>query len=388
MSELRQWDFVPGEPRYSPSLVRHINGNFPWKKDDNFMLAFSKLLADIRKICNSKKGIPFVLPGSGSFAVEFAVANLLESEDIALVVGDGSSSQFLAGIARSFANAVDMLSTEENAMPLEQQLSAKLEEKPYKVVLVPHVEMSTGTLMPIDEVERVVREFKAFLIIDAHASLGVHEIPKTDVITAGSNWGLGAPPGLSIVLAHERVLEERRNRTGNDLGRYLDMLTWAPIMENYLACEVVPPVSVPTLPINALAFTINEIAKDLEEYQQKHTRFSRIFRTALTKMGLELVQENQELAARTFTVFRLPEDIKPGSFISTANKLGLRLDRPTKGKDTREISVGHAGYLPDDDLLSLVFHLEKALTNVGIELKENGLTYAATALHGKSEDAD
>lgn len=388
MSELRQWNFVPGEPRYSPSLVPHINGKFPWKKDDNFMLAFSKLLADLRKICNTKKGIPFVLPGSGSFALEFAVANLLESEDIALVVGDSSSSHFLAGIARNFANAVDMLSTEENDISLEQQLSTKLEEKPYKVVLVPHVEMSTGTLMPVDEVEQVVRDFKAFLIIDAHASLGVHEVPKTDVVTAGSNWGLGAPPGLSIVLAHERVLEERRNRTGNDLGRYLDMLTWAPIMENYLACEVVPPVSVPTLQINALAFTINEIAKDLEEYQQKHARFSRIFRTALIKMGLELVQESHELAARTFTVFRLPEDIKPGSFISTANKLGLRLDRPTKGKDTHEISVGHAGYLTDDDLLSLLFHLEDVLTNVGVELKESGLVFAAGALHGKAEDSD
>ncbi|MFQ5981029.1 MAG: aminotransferase class V-fold PLP-dependent enzyme [Candidatus Heimdallarchaeota archaeon] len=385
MSNPKQKDFVPGESRYFSGLARHISNKYPWQKDDSFMLSFSKLLGDIRKICSSKKSNPFVLPGSSSFALEFAVANLLEPEDIALVIDKNTSSQYMASIARNFAGAVDLLAIGENEMALDQQLSAKLEEKPYKVVLAPHVEMSCGTLLPIDEVERVVREFKAFLIIDAHASIGAHALPKTDVITAGSNWGLGSTPGLSVVLASERVLEERRNRLGNPPSRYMDMMTWAPIMENYLACEVIPPVSVPTLLIYSLAFTAGEIAKNLEDYQQAHARFSRIFRATLAQIGLELAEENHELAARTFTVFQLPEGIKPASFITAANKMGLRLDRPTKGKDTREISVGHAGFLTDDDLLSLIFHLEKALTPVGIELKENGLAFAAEALLGKFE---
>jgi alanine-glyoxylate transaminase/serine-glyoxylate transaminase/serine-pyruvate transaminase len=388
MNNSKRWDFVPGEPRYPPTLVSHLSSQFPWAKDDNFMLTFSKLLADIRKICNSKKGNPFVLPGSSSFATEFALINLLEPEDVVLVIGKGSSSQFMASIAQNFANAVDFLPIADNAELIAEHLSAKLEEKPYKVILVPHVEMSTGTLLPIDEVEPVVKEFKAFLVIDTHASVGAHAVPKADVVTAGSNWGLGGPPGLSIILASERVLEERKNRSGHYPSRYLDMMTWAPIMENYLACEVVPPTSVPTFLIHSLAFTTGEIAKDLEKYQQRHERFSRIFRTSLAKIGLKLVQENHELAARTFTVFQLPEDVKPGTFITAAAKIGLRLDRPTKGKDTREISVGHAGYLTDDDLLSLVFHLEQALTNVGVEPKENGLAFAGEALHGKSDNSD
>ncbi|MFX0114006.1 MAG: aminotransferase class V-fold PLP-dependent enzyme [Candidatus Hodarchaeota archaeon] len=388
MNNSRQWDFVPGEPRYPPSLVSHLSSQFPWPKDDNFMLTFSKLLADIRKICNSKKGNPFVLPGSSSFATEFALTNLLEPKDVVLVIGQGSSSQYMASIAQNFASAVDLLPTAENEEEMAQHLSAKLEEKPYKVILVPHVEMSTGTLMPIDEVEPVVKESKAFLVIDTHASIGAHAVPKADVVTAGSNWGLGGPPGLSIILATERVLEERKNRTGHSPSHYLDMMTWAPIMESYLACEVVPPTSVPTILIHSLAFTTNEIAKDLEKYQQKHERFSRIFRTSLARIGLELVQENNELAARTFTVFRLPEDVKPGPFLTTATKAGLRLDRPTKGKDTREISVGHAGYLTDDDLLSLVYRLETTLTNVGLEPKENSLAFVGEALHGKSDNSE
>lgn len=385
MSNPKQKDFVPGESRYFSGLARYISSKYPWQKDDSFMLSFSKLLGDIRKICNSKKSNPFVLPGSSSFSLEFAVANLLEPEDIALVVGNKTSSQYIASIARNFAGAVDLLAIDDIEMPLDQQLSVKLEEKPYKVVLAPHVEMSSGTLLPIDEVERVVREFKAFLIIDAHASIGVHALPKTDVITAGSNWGLASPQGLSVVLASERVLEERKNRLGNPPSRYLDMMTWAPIMESYLACEVIPPTSVPTLLICSLAFTAGEIVKNLEDYQQSHARFSRIFRAALDQIGLELIQENHDLAARTFTVFQLPEGIKSASFITTANKLGLRFGRPTRGKDTREISVGHAGFLTDDDLLSLIFHLEEALTPVGIEIKENGLAFAAEALHGKFE---
>jgi len=352
------------------------------------MVTFSKLLTDIRKIVNSKKGLPFILPGSSSFAVEFAVANLLEPDDVALVIGKGPSSEYLATIARSFANAVDLFSLPENVESLDQLLTAKLEEKPYKVVLVPHVEMSTGNLLPIEEVERVVREVKAYLVIDAHASIGAHPVPKADVITAGSNWALGSPPGLGVVLASERVIEERNGRTGKLPSRYLDMMTWISTMESYLACEVVPPASVPTILIQSLALTAGAIAKNLDQYQKNHSRFSRIFRTNLDKMGIELLQEDHELVARTFTVFRLPKEMKSGSFVSTAAKMGLRLDKTTKGKDTREVSVGHAGFLTDDDLLSLVFHLEEVLTNMGVVLKESGLVIAGDALRGKYNNQD
>ncbi len=384
MPDLRQFDALTGEPWYSSSLMAHLNKNYPWRKDSDFMLTFSKLLGDIRKVANFKKVTPYILPGSSSFAVEFSVANLLEPDDVALVVGEGPSSEYIASITKPFAAAVDLFPLTGD--DLNSDLSAKLEEKPYKVVLVPHVEMSTGILLPVEEIERIVREVKAFLIIDAHATIGAHPVPKADVITCGSNYGLGSPAGLSIIIPRERVLEERNGRSSNPPSRNLDMLVWSPVMENYLACEVIPPISVPTVLIHSLSHTVGEIAKDPAKYEENHAKFSQTFREAITTMDFELVEEDHDQVARTFTIFRLPEDIKPGAFNNSASKMKLRLDKPQTGKkDEREVTVGHVGVITEDDLINLLFRLECVLADQNKESKTSSIRYATRALHGKKK---
>ena len=98
----------------------------------------------------------------------------------------------------------------------------------YKLVTITHVDTSTGVLADARTLAEVVRRVSpgTLVVLDAVCSLASEELRMddwgVDVVLSASQKGLGAPPGLSVLLAGERALKvwEGRKARGVKSGAF------------------------------------------------------------------------------------------------------------------------------------------------------------------------
>lgn len=128
--------------------------------------------------------------------------------------------------------------------------------KPYKLLTFTHVDTSTGVLSDARAIAETVRRVSpsTLIIMDAVCAVASEEIRfdewALDVVLSASQKGLGAPPGLSVLLASQRALgvwEERRTRGVREGSYYAGWSKWLPVMRAYeegrAAYFATPPVN-------------------------------------------------------------------------------------------------------------------------------------------------
>jgi aspartate aminotransferase-like enzyme len=96
-------------------------------------------------------------------------------------------------------------------------------------VTVVHSETSTGALAPLAEIAAAVREAgDALLLVDAVSSLGGAPVETDawglDLVLAGTQKALAAPPGLTVFTYSERAAERAAARPHR--GFYTDLLRY------------------------------------------------------------------------------------------------------------------------------------------------------------------
>src|SRR5512140_643180 len=85
----RELLMIPGPIEFDPAVLREMARPTLSHVSPEFVEIFGAALADTRKVFLSADGQPFVIAGSGTFALELAIANLIEPGDRALVVNSG-----------------------------------------------------------------------------------------------------------------------------------------------------------------------------------------------------------------------------------------------------------------------------------------------------------
>lgn len=115
-------------------------------------------------------------------------------------------------------------------MPISEVEKAirKAGSKPYKLVTITHVDTSTGVLSDACSIAASVRRISpnTLVVLDAVCSLASEDVQMDawglDVVLSASQKGLGAPPGLSILVASQRTIKafEDRIKRGVKSGSY------------------------------------------------------------------------------------------------------------------------------------------------------------------------
>lgn len=359
--------FIPGYSFLPPD--RHdckLLTQYHSSRDKDFVIAFSKLLGNLRKMFGSKKGIVYVMPGSTSLALEISMANLLKN-DCVLVIGDDFSSMNAAEIIKHYSDCVDILGYTENKEGLKtidlELLTEKLQEKPYKIVFAPHVEQETGILLEIENIGKVVREYESFFVVDFTASVGAHTISqetcKVDIGICGSSWGLASETGLAILSVSEGLTEEYLKKA-DVKSDYLSLNNWTPIMESYTSAEGSTKRELPTSLIYKLSQSLKLIIEQ-EDYQKYQKALSQIFKVMFNAAGFAEVTKEYKHFANTMSVFILPENIKQGEFIKRAFKKNIVIDRGIGKLEKSSIRIGHCGFIEPYHIIEFARKLESVL---------------------------
>ncbi len=242
--------------------------------------------------------------GSGTAAVESAVASGIAGDGRLLVVDNGVYGARIADIAR--AHGIDVLriaSPWTVAPDLAAIDDALARDTAIRAVAVVHHETTTGLLNPIEAIADIVHHHERALIVDAVSALAGEHVDlariRADIVAGTAGKCIGAFPGVAFALVARRTLD--RLTRARRPAYYLDLVR---LHDGQRAgCG---PFTPPLQLLWAFDTALDELAE--ETIAARIERFATAtaeIRAAAERLALERLLAD-ELLSNTLTAFRLP----------------------------------------------------------------------------------
>jgi len=335
-----------------------------------FIDIFGECLDALRQVFCAPDGQPIVAAGSGTLAMELAVANLVEPDDRAVVVDTGYFARRMVDVLSRHAASVQAVSAPAGECPPLDAVEAALKAGA-KVLAITHVDTSTGVLAPVPELAALARRHGALVVVDGVCALGGEEFEMqawdVDVCLTTSQKALAVPPGIALVMARPRALEAFQTRTRPVASYYCDWSLWLPVMQAYQERKPSYFATPPTNLIVALHESVGQILKEgMSARWARHRMLGSAMRAALHTLGLRLVPARPELVADTLTTAYYPDGIDD-KWIAAVGRHGVAiagsLHPEIKGRYFR---VGHMGIVGHAEIRRTVAAIEAALKDAGV----------------------
>jgi alanine-glyoxylate transaminase/serine-glyoxylate transaminase/serine-pyruvate transaminase len=354
MTTQRRLLMIPGPIEVSPAVRDAFSVPPPGHLAPDLVEAFGASLEMMRRVwLAAPSSQPFAVPGSGTTAMEMAVANLIEPGDAAVVVNTGYfSDRMVEMLRRAGAEVVDLTAV-PGEVPNVSRAEGAFEDiaragKTVKALFATHVDTSTGALCDPQPLAALARERGALSIFDGVCATAGERFEMeawgADVYLTASQKAIGLPAGLALLVASERALAARDARTAPPpLGQ--DWHAWRPVMQAYEARKPAYFATPPTNLILALAVGLTEILADgMEARFSLHERGARALRAAWSALGLRPVPTREQNAAHTLSALRFPAGVD-ASLVARVAERGVHvaggLLPAIRGEYFR---VGHMGY--------------------------------------------
>lgn len=339
---------IPGPIEISPNVHEAYCGSPPSHVSVPVIEAFGASLEKMRTIWRAAATAqPFIVSGSGTVAMDMAVANCIDATDRVLVVNTGYFSDRIGEMATRRGAVVEHVRAEVGDVPTRWAVGEAARAFRPTVVIATHVDTSTGARVVVPEIIDVAREHDALTIFDGVcATVGESfemEAWGADIYLTASQKAVGLPPGLALLVASERALHRRTTLT-TPVPMVFDFEQWVPIMQAYEARKPSYFATPATNLILALDAGLSEIIADgVQEVVERHACVGAAMRAAWKQLGLELLGD-PDFAANTLSAIRYPDGVD-ASLVNSIAKHGVIVAgglHPTC-KETY-FRVGHMGY--------------------------------------------
>ena len=374
---------IPGPIEFTPDVLRAMGMPTTSHVAPNFIEVFGQALEDLRKVFLAPSGQPFVVPGSGTLAMDMAAANLVEPGDHALVVNTGYFSDRFAKILERYGAIITHVHARAigDAPPLSEVESALQSIKP-KLMTITHVDTSTAVATNVKELAALGRKHGALVIVDGVCATAGEEMRQdewgVDLALTASQKALGVPPGLAVVIAGLRAMETYKKRTKPVGNFYADWTEWLPIMQAY---EGRKPSYFATPAVNlmwALHVSLKGIlAEGMEVRFARHKKLSDAFKAAMSALGLKQVPVQPENYASTLSGVYYPQGVDKAvlKFVDEAGVIIAGGLHPAIRE--QYFRVGHMGAVTGNDVIATVAAIESGLARAGYKFEKGAGIVAA-----------
>ena len=278
----------PGPSNVDSRVYRALLAPMLGHLDPEFLRIMDDVQVLLRRLFQTENRLTFPVSGTGSAAMETAMANCLEPGDTAAITVAGHFGARLAEMARRAGAEVIALEAPAGSAVDPEAARRSLRGKKVKVLGVTHGETSTGVLHELDPFRRVADECGALLIVDAVATAGGMPLnvdaQRLDLCFTGSQKCLSAPPGLGPLTAGPRVEDALRARKTEVTSWYFDLTT---IMK-YWGGERTYHHTAPISMIYALREALRMVEEEgLSARWERHRRNQQALVAGLEAMGIE-----------------------------------------------------------------------------------------------------
>lgn len=299
----------PGPSNVHPRVRAAISMNEVGHLDPMFLHLMTETQELMRYVWQTNNDFTIPVSGSGSAAMEAALANCIEPGDVVLIGVNGYFGERLCDMASRYgADVRRMEKAWGDVFTLEEIAEGLRQHRPALLGLV-HAETSTGALQSVQGVGKLCREFDCLFLLDTVTSLG--GIPvfidhwHVDIAYSASQKCLSCPPGISLLSLNNRALEKLNRRSTRVANWYLDMS----LLGKYWGKERTYHHTAPINMNYALREALSLVAEEgLESRWERHHHTARLLWEGLEAIGLEcLVPKENRLAS--LTTVRVPAGV-------------------------------------------------------------------------------
>ncbi len=350
---------IAGPVRIHPRILRVMSMPSLNHRGDYFHGVVQEI-KELLPVLFGTRGAQVVLTGSGTAGLEAMYSSLVPRQGRVLVLSNGNFGERTQEIVRRFAAEVTVVSAPWGQRWSVDAARAELEKGDVVAVCAVHNETSAGVANDLGALAPAVRRSGALFLVDGISSLAGLPLPieawGIDAVVAGSQKGLGAPAGLSMVHLSERAVAALHPGSYYlDLGAHLKSLRdndtpWTPAVPLFLALR------------EALQLLREE---GLEARLERTHRLAEASRAAAEALGLKLLPSPAQ-ASDTVTALHNPEGFTDATFRKLLereyNVLLQGGQGSLKGKIFR---IGHMGFADWPDLLVTFAAMERILTKAG-----------------------
>jgi len=185
---------------------------------------FKAVTAEIRQKLLAMAGIHddsyacVPMQGSGSFAVEAALAAAIPRDGKALILMNGAYGKRAAKIVDYLGRAHIDLDKGDYLPPQPDEVDRLLTENPdVTTVFLVHCETSSGILNPVADIAEVVRAHGKVFLVDSMSAFGALPITADDVgfdvLVSSANKCVEGIPGFGFVIIKKDLLQASRGRS-------------------------------------------------------------------------------------------------------------------------------------------------------------------------------
>ena len=344
--------------------------------------AFQRAMNDISTTLKSVYNADSIaiVPGSGTFGME-AVARQFASDRKCLVLRNGWFSYRWSQILESgnIPSACTVMKAqpvgaEHHAAfapaPVKEVVATILEEKP-AIVFAPHVETSSGMILPDDYLRAVadaVHSVGGLLVLDciASGSLWVDmEACGVDLLISAPQKGWSASPCCALVMLSS--LARQRIEDTNSSSFSCDLKKWVQIMDSYTQGGHAYHATMPTDEL----IRFRDVMKETEAYGFEKLRDEQVelgdrVRTLLVSKGFPSVAAEDFQAPVVVVSYTTDVGIKRGSKFE-AHGLQIAAGVPLQCDEPEDFHTFRIGLFGLDKLRNMdrtVENFEKALNSI------------------------
>ncbi|HLS89894.1 MAG TPA: alanine--glyoxylate aminotransferase family protein [Limnochordia bacterium] len=356
---------VPGPTPVPDRVARAAARPMLWHRSPEFVELFRRVEAGLKRLFETESDV-LMIAGSGTAAMESAVANLLSPGEEAIVLNGGKFGERWLELVQAFGARPREVKYAYGQGADPEALDAALSQHPSaKVVFATHNESSTAVLNDIEALAKVARAHGALIVVDAVSSLGGTPLPMDawgiDVVVTGSQKCLMLPPGLSFVGVGPRAWEKAAESKGHRY--YFDWKQYRRAAKN---------AESPYTSAVSLMFALDESLAMLEE-EGAEARFDRhrlmrdMVRAGLKELGFTLFVE-ERWASPTLTA-AYGGGVDPDELRKVVRKkTGVTFAGGQGELKGRIFRIGHMGAATPLDMVTTLAAIEIGLAELGADV--------------------
>lgn len=348
--------------------------------DDDFNQVTTDVRAQLLTMADAADSEFACVPmqGSGTFAVESALACAVAPHGKALVLMNGAYGKRAAQLLHMMGRRYVTLDKGDYLPPQPDEVDALLHQDPeISAVFLVHCETSSGILNPLEAIAEVVHAHGKTLIVDAMSSFGGVPLSLSqtpiDVLISSANKCIEGVPGFGFVIIRRELLEAGEGRA-HSLS--LDLHAQWAYMERTGQWRFTPPTHTVVAFQSALAQHRAEggVVGRCARYTQNRD----VLVAGMRALGFSTLLEDRWLSP-IITTFLSPNDpaFAFQDFYAALKARGF-LIYPGKLTEVDSFRIGCIGQLDVAVIDTLLLAIQDALSEMGVSLSPHRSPHLST----------
>jgi aspartate aminotransferase-like enzyme len=342
---------VPGPVAVAPETLAAYGHDYGSSDlEPEFVALYRETGRTLGEIMGTRNDVVIAL-GEAMVVLWGTIKSALGPGDRLLAVSSGLFGAGFADMARAVGAEARVLDFPYDEVPDPDRVAEAVRAWGPTMVTMVHCETPCGTLLPVEETGRRIREVapEVLFAVDAVASIGGAPL---DTDAAGIDFCLlGTQKCLSVVPDLGIVAVSARGWAGVERVGYQGYDALAPFRR--AAEEHYFPYTHSWHAIAALNTACRALLDEgLANAHARHARVAQAWRDATREMGLELYPRREEWSSPTVTALRMPAGLDWKTLDGRLRERGMAVGGnygPLAGQVFR---IGHMGRQANDDLLA------------------------------------